>query len=80
MKRFISGSYNPVTVNVSVFELKEKGLGFENNGPKKNGPIVFLIFFRRKLGKLDQLYTNILSVNSVKFLKLFDFTRNRIYL
>jgi len=44
-------------------------------GPKKG-----TIFFRCKLVKLGRDYMSLLSVNSVKLVKPFDFTRNWVYL
>jgi len=45
---------------------------------KKMSPIKGPIFFVRC--KLGRVYTSLLSVNSVKLVKPFDFTRNRVYL
>jgi len=45
-------------------------------GPKK----LANVFFRRILVKLGRVYTSLPSVNSVKLVKLSDFTRNRVYL
>jgi len=54
-KRFISGTTcycrGNYSVNVSLFGLVEKELGFEKNGSKKKG----LCYFRCKLVKLGKL-------------------------
>jgi len=67
------------SVNVSVFGLVEKELSFKKNGPKKR-----IDFFYRcklvKLGKLGRVYKSLLSVNSVKLVKPFDFITNQVYL
>jgi len=67
-KRFISGTTCYCKCNysvyVSVFELVEKELDFEKNGPRKRAN--FLLIF--------------LDVNSVKLVKPSDLTKNRVYL
>jgi len=67
-------------VNVSVFGLVEKELGFEKNDPKKGSIFLFVKCKLVKLGKLSRVYTSLLSVNSVKLVKPSDFTRNQVYL
>jgi len=82
-KRFISGTTCyckcNYSVNVPVFGLVEKGLGFEKNGPKK-GPTFFYRCKLVKLGKIGRVYTSLPNVNLVKLVKPSDFTRNRVYL
>jgi len=72
---------NPV--NVSVFGLVEKELGFEKNGSKKRVNFLLIFIFRCKLiklGKLGRVYTSLSSVNSVKLVKPSNFTKNWVYL
>ena len=76
---YCKGSYS---VNVSVFRLVEKELGYEKKCAPKEG-LYYYYFFRCKLvkfGKLGRVYTSLPCVNSVKLVKPFDFTKNQIYL
>jgi len=85
-KRFILGTtcYCKCNylVNVPVFGIVEKELDFEKKWVQKKDQFIFY-FFRCKLvkiGKIGRVYTSLPSVNSVKLVKPFDFTKNRVYL